>query len=248
MQILVFTSNKYLDCLPPFAWLFNKYWGVNQEVVVCGYQKPLMLPSNFQFFQIAAQEYPANRWSDALIYTLQKKAQEIFLFLLEDYWLLRTVNVEGVKILKQYMQQHPKILKIDVATDRLYSNGGATFLFNQNTVDFASYLDLIETSAHTPYNMSLWGGLWRRDLLRKVLTPQETAQQVELQGSTRVDQLMESEGIRVLGTRQAPLIHGNVWQSNKEKAVLNTPYWRIVKADLVEMRKQGLLSDRYNNW
>ncbi len=83
--------------------------------------------------------------------------------------------------------------------------------------------------------MSLWAGIWNREQLKRVLVAGETAQEIEIAGTRRVtdDQL-------VLGTRQAPLLHGNIYQSrNNGEPVYEDANWAIKPDDLEFMRKEG---------
>ena len=46
---------------------------------------------------------------------------ELFVWMLEDMLLTRTVDVRAVSSLADYMQQHPEVIRIDLTTDRLYA-------------------------------------------------------------------------------------------------------------------------------
>ncbi len=150
-------------------------------------------------------DYPANKWSDALINVLDNVADEIFLLMLDDYWLTRPVDTVALNMMYDYMQQFQNVLKLDVAYDRLGAWGADLHY------DTLGYLDLVKSNHASQYHMSLWGGLWRRDLMKQILIPSETAQQIELNGTTRLAQY--GDEMLVLGTRQAPLLHANVIQN-----------------------------------
>ena len=68
MNIFVLTSDKYLDALKPFCYLFNKYWSPKQQVVIAGFTPPdFELPKNFHFHPIGPfEDFPIGKWSDAL--------------------------------------------------------------------------------------------------------------------------------------------------------------------------------------
>jgi len=246
-QVIVFTSDNYYHLLPGFAYLFNKYWhwmlngSRRQEVVVCGFS-PLnvLLPDNFRFYSIGRfEDYPKERWSDALLRVLDEVAEDEFLLLLEDYWLCRPVDVQAVRMLFDYARQFKNVLKIDLAADRLYIHGGAYFLYRQNNYGYCGYLDLLKSPPRTPYNFSLWGGIWRRDVMRRFVVPGETAQQLEIAGSNRVEAALNE--VLVLGTRQQPLIHGNIIQSGKSEPQYSGPGWEISASDLERLREMGYI-------
>jgi len=198
MRVVVLTSDKYLPAVRPFAYLFGKYWGSDVPVTVAGYSRPNFdLPANFDFISLGRQEdYPFNKWSDALIKLLGSMIDEAFVLMLEDYWITRPVNRDAVQILFDYAVQFGYVLKIDICADRLYAFG--------TDLDYShvAYLDLIKSMPGSPYHMSLYPGIWRRDNLLRCLVPGESPHELELVGTTRVSHLQD---MIVLGTRQWPL-------------------------------------------
>lgn len=211
-QVIVMTSDNQYNILPAFYHLWQRYYHADYQMVICGFS-PLIPPSNCEFYSIGKYEdYPPSKWSDALINVLDTVADDVFMLMLGDYLLTRPTDTQGVKMCYDYLRQFNYVLKMDLTSDRLNSDPGF-YAYNNNTYDNLGYLDLIKSRPHSPYHMSLWGGLWRRDLLRKVLIPNETAQQIELNGTNRLSQY--GDDILVLGTRQMPLKHANVIQSGK---------------------------------
>lgn len=240
MQVIVVTSEKYYHCLSPFMYLWDKHAGVPFspfEIVICGFSKPTYhLAIQTEFYSLGDQnDWPVSRWSEKLMMILDEVADKQFVLMLEDYWLIRAVDIAAIIMLSDYAKQFENVLKIDLGMDRLYINGGSNFLYGANTYDNVGYLDLVKSPPGTPYQMSLWGGIWNREQLKRVLVPGETPQDIEIAGTSRVtdDQL-------VLGTRQAPLLHGNIYQSrNKGEPVYEDAHWAIKPDDLAFMRKEG---------
>lgn len=222
MQTIIMTSDKQIDILPGFSYQWKKYAPQLNNVVVCGFYGlsknniPLYFPFDIKTFIIGDEkDYPASRWSDALIKVLNDVADETFILLLEDYWLVRPADIIAIRMIRDYLHQFQNVLRFDLTDERLYSNtppgGGYNgFYWGYNTYDTLGYLDLIKSDANSAYHMSLWGAAWRRDLLREVLVPGETAQQIEMSG--RVNNRSD---LLVLGTRQAPLRHVNVIQRGR---------------------------------
>lgn len=198
-RVFVMTSNKYLPALLPFSWLMNKYWKPNPQCIVAGFSPPAFkLPPNFTFISLGIQEdFPFHRWSDALMRLLYMVDDEAFILMLEDYWITRPVNTGAIKILYDYAIQFGYVLKIDICADRLYAYGTD---MDYGTV---SYLDLIKSMPGSPYHMSLWPGIWRRDQLLKCLISNESPHDIEISGTTRVSHMQD---LLVLGTRQYPLM------------------------------------------
>lgn len=242
LQIIVMTSDKSQDAmLPGFAHLFNKYWYKYQPVTVCGFTKPnLTLPKNFAYVSLGNfSDYPAQRWSNALLQVLDRVAEEHFILMLDDYWLFRHVDIPGVGILYDYMRQFRYVLKTDLCLDRMGADWGR-YIQGFNTYGVAGHLDLIHSPAGSNYQMSLWGGMWNRDLMRQFIVPYETAQQIELNGTHRVN--AAGNNVVVLGTRQAPVIHGNMLQSGRPgEIVKEIGGWRLQPHDEEELKSRGML-------
>lgn len=240
-DVIVMTSDVSQNRVAPgFVYLFNKYWGASQKVKLVGYTAPkFKLPKNFEFHSLGRfADYPANKWSNSLMRVLNEIASEVFVLLLDDYWLVRDVDLRAMKIIRDYMFQFQNVIKFDLCTDRLYSDPNRYF-YGFNTHAHAGYLDLIKSPPGSNYHMSLWGGMWRRDLMKKIIVPDETAQQIELNGTGRLSGY--GDNMLVFGTRQSPLKHGNIIQSSKRKPVYADGGWAIEQAVIEDMREKELL-------
>jgi hypothetical protein len=227
----VTTSDKYLPALLPFAYLFNKYWSRDRQVLVAGYTYPTFeLPDNFEFMSVGKQEdYPFGKWSDALIHLLTRHGveDEAFVLMLEDYWLTRHVDQHAVEVLYHYALQFGYVLKVDLAGDRLYAHGADC---DYGTVE---YLDLVKSMPGSPYHMSLMTGIWRRDNLLKVLVLNESPHNIEMEGTTRVSHMQD---LLVIGTRQWP-VRNTLGLRGGDHTSLNVSQLKV--RDVDEMRELG---------
>jgi hypothetical protein len=231
MQAIVITSDNYLHLLKGFFHQWRKYiqWNPN-DIYVCGYRQPdFDIPANF--ISLGNQEdYPVNKWSDALIKILGEVAEDVFLLMLDDFWLLRQADNEALKMMYDYMHQFSYVLKFDPTSERLHAWGVTDY-------GVLGHLDLIKSSPASMYHMSLWGGFWRRDLMKKFIIPGETAQQIELVGTPRV--ASAGDNVLVLGTKQCPIKHGNVVQAGTENQDVMVGMPALKPADLDELKKKG---------
>lgn len=235
IQVIVPSSEKYHVYLPGFMYLWGKYVGSDGfEVVVCSSRRPEGY--NGKFYKTGV--YSSHEWSDKLIGILENVADEVFILLLDDYWLVRPVNTYAVRMMYDYMHQFEYVVKFDLTTDRLYSDPGF-YLYGYNTYNTLGYLDLIKSKPSTSYHLSLWGGLWRRDLLKEVLIPGETAQQIELNGTHRLSQ--KGDEVLVLGTRQAPMKHANIIQAGKFNTDPMVGLPALTEGDREELKELGYL-------
>lgn len=241
MQLIIMTSDNYHHMLNPFMYLLDKYTGDGIEPIVCGFTYDSTAKSacsrwDIPFYSIGKYiDYPASYWSDALKRVLDNVAKDTFIFMLEDYLLCRQVDMRAVSMLFEHATKNQDILKVDLCNDRLYSDPGR-YLYGANTAYHIGYLDIIESPVGSQYQMSFWGGIFNKHKLLDVLVPGETAQEVELNGTTRANNL----GVRVIGTRQSPMLHGNVYQGGKFVGFSGTG-WEISRNDISEMRNRGYI-------
>lgn len=211
IQVIVMTSDKQPAPLRGFMHLWHKYWEGDYVGVVCGFNKPDYMLPGWRFLKSGEQkEFPPHRWSERLLAVLDKAADDVFVLMLDDYWPIRPIDTRAVRMMYDYMHQFRNVIKFDLGSDRLYSDGGTKYLWGYGDYDTLGYLDLVKSNHASAYHMSLWGGLWRKDLMEKVIIPGETPQQIELNGTNRLAQF--GDEILVLGSRQAPLRHINAIQ------------------------------------
>jgi hypothetical protein len=231
LNILVTTCDKNQWLLRGFAHLFNRYWMPDQPVTVLGYTPPeFELPPNFSFWSAGAQaDYPFKRWSDALLKFLHERPDwDRVLILLEDYYIVRPVDVHAMHLLYRYMESHPNVLKIDTSNERLYSSGMKDFAYHDR-------LDLIKSDYSSQYHWSWWAGIWNRQQLLRVMIRGESCHDMELQGTNRLAAFKDD--ILILGTRNLPMRHITVSKHGVEGLNLDG----LRDTDIRELRELGYL-------
>lgn len=193
MRIVVPVYNKRHWALQPFSILFNKYWGDNVDIMC--YSKPnFSLPKNFNIVSVDPYDFPRDKWVDGLLIYLNEIEDDTVTILLEDYWLIRPVDIYGINALSGIIKDD--ILRVDLTTDRLYAGG-------MKDVGYVNHYDIIE-AVGSQYQMSLQAGIWNRKLLIQILEAlpkdRHSAWDVELEGTIIVNN--NSNNYRVFGTRQ----------------------------------------------
>lgn len=202
MQIIVLTSNQYVNVLAPFAHFWQQFAGDARPVVVAGYDvAPPELPPRWEFQSIGRQrDYT---WSGGLLRLLEMRRQaghdEPFLLLLEDYFLTAPVDWAAIDEAAFLMQIAPGIDKIDLSGDRLktpHTVLGPTF---------------VKSDTGALFQMSMQAALWHPRMLKKYLRSDENAWQAEKAGTKRVNHALEhtGDGPLILGLRTPPLIYIN---------------------------------------
>lgn len=198
LEVVVLSSNKYVHCLPAFAYLFNRFWDPGQAVKVVRYDvRPAKLPGNFSNFAVGVQE--DYTWSQGLLKYLAYHPGDLILLMLEDYFIDKSVDVETVHKAWEYMTGHTGIAKIDLTDDRLKVEHDA---FDN---------ELIVSADRALFQTSLQAAIWRKDYLQRFLHPDETPWQFERRGSKRVIAARRTGAFdgQILGFRKPPLSYVN---------------------------------------
>lgn len=233
VPVIVMVSDKYLPALRPFAYLAQEYWSRSKIFTVAGFTEPdFVLPSNFRFVSIGEfSQYPVGKWSDALIKVMVDHVPgDLFILMLEDYWITRRVSHEAISLASAYMERHREILKFDLCGDRLYAAG------TDLNYDTFGFLDIILSKRSSAYHMSLMTGMWRKDLMLRVLRTGWSPHDIELTGTTK---LSKFDGIKVVGSRQWPIRHTLALRAFDPTAL---KLEEIKREDVATMTRLGLLA------
>lgn len=226
-KILVTTCNKYIHAVKPFAWLMKKYWPNHPDVIVGGFAQPeFEMPPGFSFVSLGDQEsYPLSKWSNALKNLIDRADEDVFIFMLEDMWVIEPVKVDVVNMAYDYMRQFNYVARLDLTGDRLHAGDAKMYGKLGN-------IDLIWSSPDSPYHMSTMPAFWRREHLLSVLKMGETPWQLELDGTPRLGAMQGS--VIVLGTDAWPIKNTLAFRSGDPTNLLLD---EVDMEDIREMRR-----------
>jgi hypothetical protein len=231
--VTVYTNDRNLWLLGGFQYLFKKYWSSSQKVRIVGYSSPKngILTDNFSFYSIDRRNYPASEWSSGVIRSLNqfiKDGEDLFIMMLEDFWLIEPVNVDVIQRLVEYLRNDPKnILRIDLTADRCQHRSQSTMF------DKLGDIELIKTAPSSPYQMSFQAAIWNLKLMREVLTPYEDPWQSEIFGSKRLADA--GDKYTVLGTTCRPVRYQPVYRSKRVSLDIS----RLSSEDQAVIMKRG---------
>lgn len=202
MHVYVLTSNRYMRCLPPFAYLFNKFWGAQQAVTVVGYdERPPRLPSNFGFMQLGVQDQYT--WAGGALRMLDLIPDEPFILMLEDYFLSADVNVPQVHGMARYMHANEGVVKIDLTDDRLK-------VLHTSWEPVQDH-PMVVSHDEAPFQMSVQAAIWRPSFMRRFLNDKENAWMSEKNGTRRIIKARQEgkfNGV-ILGSEHPPVTYIN---------------------------------------
>ena len=199
MEILVPTSNRYIHCLPGFAYLFNKYWSDKRHVtVLCYDEKPENLPENFTVLQLGKQN--EFTWSSGLAAGINLVVTGPFVLMLEDYFLDRPVNSNSIDMLYKHIEETERVVKIDLTKDRLKAPH----------IPYSAIPDGILSDYNSLYQASTQAAIWKKEFILKFFDPTEGPWEWEKSGTRRIIRA-RCEGWKgdILGTTSPPMHYIN---------------------------------------
>ncbi len=200
MRVIVATCDKYDHLLLGFAHQFNKYWGAHQDVVVLGFrQPPDPLPQNFSFHSMDPVETKA--WTANLRSYFLQQADTHFVWLLDDYWLVKPIN-------------HAMVRKVEDQVIRGAVKGDLSL----NTQHFKHSVegDWLVADTEAQYRTSTQPAIWRRRYLLSLLQKDLNPWEYELQNSPRL-----TKRGRIVGTRQQIFDYANVYYKGAPHHMIN---------------------------
>ena len=164
------------------------------------------MPANYTFhaIDIDGQKWPKEKWTNGLIKYLNGIKEQYLLILLEDYWINRTVDVQGVQTMYDYIRSHNDVIRIDLTMDRLYANGPQYPSLDKGNYGHYGHYDLI-CRPDTQYQMSLQAGIWNKKLLLDIIQPNWSPWEFELIGTGKLNKT----DLKVIGTRQNIISYTN---------------------------------------
>ena len=182
MKVYISTSDKYLQLLKQFSFLFNRFWVEQQDVVVLGYEEPdFDLPSNFEFVSMGVSRNDPKEWSDGLRDYFKSIDDEWFIYATEDMFLVYPVNFSSLQKLETYMVNGVGRINITNDVCRKY----------YSTVED----NVVELKQDSDYRISCIYSIWNKEFMLKYLKPNMTPWEFEINGTNE----SRGDGYRILG-------------------------------------------------
>jgi len=165
VKIIVSTSDKYIQFLEGFVYMFNKYWPSNAEVTVVGYSPPSFdLPDNFEFVSVGKQSEYGREWTTALIPYFKQLPDEYFMLMVEDFYILGVDESLLHKAEKHMIEGVEKVHLIN---------------FNRRSYKEEKDVDFNVWGQDANYRLSLQPAFIRRDHFLRYLVPGKDIREYE---------------------------------------------------------------------
>lgn len=177
MKVLVNTSNGYTHILPAFAYMWNKATGNYPATVIYTDDVPPALPENFD--TLCAGPQHDKLWTIQMRCALEQVEDELFLFVLEDYLLVKPVDMVRLQAAFDYMAAHPEVERMDLtAWAAHYTDGRQAYLPHEEGYS--------KCEKDAFWTMTVQPAIWRKSFMLEVLNHDETIWDFEYLGTRRL--------------------------------------------------------------
>ena len=166
LTTIVGTCDSYLDLIPGFSILYERYFEPNIETLIVSETENLDIPK-YKFITPGKKQ-----WGERIINALSETKTEYVFFVLDDYYLCQLLTNEYIEYLLKFMD-----------------NRNVNKIMLSPVPDFAKYeyLESINTmhkmSPTSPWLTSVQPAIWRKSELLKFLKPEYTPWNFEVKGS-----------------------------------------------------------------
>jgi hypothetical protein len=175
LTTVVGTCDSYLDLIPGFSILYERYFQPNVETLIVSETETLDIP-NYKFITPGKKQ-----WGERIINALSETKTEYVFFVLDDYYLSQLLTNEYIEYLLKFMDNH-KVNKVTLTP----------------VPDFAKYeyLESVNTmhkmSPNSPWLTSVQPAIWRKRELLKFLKPEYSPWNFEVKGSKEAKNNVEN--------------------------------------------------------
>lgn len=219
LGIYVTTCDEMSFCLKTFCYLFNKFWPYETTINVLGYSNPdFDLPENVVFHSLG-KDLGAENWSNDMINFFSTcKDYEYFMMAPEDGFLIKEVDKELLDIALFYSKRVNEISGKFLRFNLTHCVSSRPHYCLENVNNNST---VIESAYDADYRHSLQHSIWNRENLLKMLKPDMTPWQIELDESARFD------GTNVLAfSGKCPIHIGHAYMKGKKVTSWFSDVWQ----------------------
>ena len=239
MKIYISTYDDNEFFLKYFQYFFNKYWGSHMSVVFLGFKKPdITLDENFTFVSLSnKREGGVNNWSTYLMDYFSSIDDEYFIFGLDDFLIVREVNLELFNSCVEIMDK--TIGRIDLQP--LQHARDKKYLSHYKTHNGFEFIKLSQkgNKGDNLYRASCAFSIWNKEWFLKTLKKNWSPWDWEIQSN---DGRHDNDSFDVVATKDQWCIRKTEGLSERWAGKINVK--AIREEDKENMRKLMLPTDR----
>lgn len=203
IKLYLNTCDATMHFLPIFNYFFEKYWNVDQEVIMLGYSNPpVQLPSKMKFISMSPiQHGGVNGWATYLRKYFESIEDEYIMWGIDDHLVVNYVNEEILSHMIDLIKSDTNIGRIGLTYG--ISNRGHKIIESLTDYDVIELDQYQESGKPWPYRIDTNYGIWRRSYLLKYLEEGYTPWDFELKGGQKAI----NDNYKILATNRTFAIH-----------------------------------------
>lgn len=128
MKILLFVTQEYERLLPPFFYLFEKYFGDNEVILVI--DKPLTIKLQHRIKKFVVPGYDQEKWNfrinfgDGMLKAMNHYGESHYIVLFPDHWLYQSSNLKDLKSLIEYCKVDKNVVRGNITANKCVQSHG----------------------------------------------------------------------------------------------------------------------------
>lgn len=203
LKLYINTCDATLSFLPIFNYFFEKYWTIEQDVILLGYSEPTCkLPSNMKFISMSPiQEGNEHGWAKYLREYFESIEDEFIMWGIDDHLIVNQIDEDIISHLTNIIKSDNSVGRVGFTYG--ISNRGYTIIQSFPEYDIIELDQFQKQNKPWPYRIDTGFGIWRKSYLLKYLIDGYTPWDFELKGG----ELAMNDGYKILATNRKFAVH-----------------------------------------
>lgn len=193
LKIIIPTCDKYMHAVEGLMYTLDKYFNVDNKIILIGYSEPkFKLSDNWEFISLGI-DTGVNNWSNDLLKFFNTFKDEYFINMIDDTLMTRPANIDKIKMVFDYMLKNKEVKKTFLhgslthrSTSRMLGGTVLTPVVELNN-------EFCDVNQISNYRSSLQSAIWDRGYFLTILKPNHTPWSFETQH-------VKNDGARILTT------------------------------------------------
>lgn len=198
MKIYIPICDIYINGIEALKYTIDKYWSKDLDITLLGYQKPKYDIGNWKFISLGTDRGP-EYFSEDMYNFFNKIDDKFFIYLTEDWLILKKVNVELLDILIDQLDDNVGRIGLtkDIECRIVYSASTSTTYEGYIHVDTINNYEIIELKYNANYRISLLASIWNREYFLMNLIDKHSPWSFEAEQSEKA----MNDNYRILGSK-----------------------------------------------
>lgn len=209
LKIIIPTCDNYIHLLEGLMYTIRKFWPLKNQFIILGYEKPkFKLDDNWIFVNLGVDKGPSE-WSNDLLTYFNHFEDKYFINMIDDTLMTRPSDIDKIERAFNYMQTNESIKKIFLHGSLTSGNKSLFGPIKLNPVSELN-MEFYEINQVANYRSSLQSSIWSTDYFKKLLKPNMTPWDFELQHP-------KNDGAIILTTKENhPTMYSHLYRKGNQ--------------------------------